>query len=76
MSWESSYVSERPQRVPLPTYPFSRERHWIKPPQEQRSLQTVPTKEIPWSDLNAVLDYLENGEIGVDQALTVIAIEE
>ena len=76
VSWESSYVSERPQRVPLPTYPFSRERHWIKPPQEQRSLQTVPTKEIPWSDLNAVLDYLENGEIGVDQALTVIAIEE
>jgi hypothetical protein len=76
VSWESFYLSQRPQHVPLPTYPFSRERHWIKPPPEQPSLQTVPAKEIPWSELNAVLDYLENGEIGVDQALSLIGIEE
>jgi len=76
VSWEDFYVSERPRRVPLPSYPFAREQHWIKAPQEERSVQAVLADEIPWGDLDAVLDHLENGEIGVGQALSVIGIEE
>ncbi|TMC18532.1 MAG: hypothetical protein E6J34_16950, partial [Chloroflexi bacterium] len=29
IDWKSLYQSERPSKVPLPTYPFSKERYWI-----------------------------------------------
>lgn len=32
VSWESFYREEQRRRVPLPTYPFERKRHWIDPP--------------------------------------------
>jgi acyl transferase domain-containing protein len=30
--WEAFYSQEKRHRVPLPTYPFERKRHWIEPP--------------------------------------------
>ncbi len=29
--WESLYGDEQPARIPLPTYPFERQRYWIEP---------------------------------------------
>jgi len=31
VDWKSFYEGERRQRVPLPTYPFERQRYWIEP---------------------------------------------
>jgi acyl transferase domain-containing protein len=31
IDWRAFYANERRQRVPLPTYPFERERYWIEP---------------------------------------------
>ena len=76
VSWEDIYVSVHPRRVPVPTYPFARERHWVTSPQPNRSMQTGEPLKIPWEDLDAVLADLESGEIGVDQALAAIGIEE
>ena len=32
VDWPGFYGEERRQRVPLPTYPFERQRHWVDPP--------------------------------------------
>ena len=31
IDWEALHQGERRQRVPLPTYPFERQRHWVEP---------------------------------------------
>jgi acyl transferase domain-containing protein/acyl carrier protein len=33
IEWSRFYAHERRQRIPLPTYPFERQRYWIDPPQ-------------------------------------------
>ncbi len=35
IDWSGLYVHERRYRLPLPTYPFERQRYWIDPPQKQ-----------------------------------------
>ncbi|HKH43412.1 MAG TPA: condensation domain-containing protein, partial [Thermoanaerobaculia bacterium] len=32
VDWQAFHQGERRRRVPLPTYPFERRRHWIEPP--------------------------------------------
>jgi acyl transferase domain-containing protein/acyl carrier protein len=34
LEWPAFYASERRRRVPLPTYPFERQRYWIAPGQD------------------------------------------
>jgi acyl transferase domain-containing protein/acyl carrier protein len=31
VNWRAFYANERRQRVPLPTYPFERQRYWVEP---------------------------------------------
>lgn len=33
VDWESVHAREHRRRIPLPTYPFERQRHWVEPPQ-------------------------------------------
>jgi acyl transferase domain-containing protein len=42
IDWGGFYAGERRQRVPLPTYPFERKRHWIEPAREEER-PSVPT---------------------------------
>ncbi|HET7695322.1 MAG TPA: SDR family oxidoreductase [Vicinamibacterales bacterium] len=35
IDWTAFYAGERRRRVPLPTYPFERQRHWIEPDEEE-----------------------------------------
>ncbi|NJN67595.1 MAG: acyltransferase domain-containing protein, partial [Chloroflexaceae bacterium] len=37
VDWERQWQNQRRQRVPLPTYPFERQRYWIEPPAGSRS---------------------------------------
>ncbi len=48
--WSAFYSGQRRQRVPLPTYPFERQRFWIDPPKEGDSYRpraNVPLRKNP-----------------------------
>lgn len=45
VNWQGLYVGERRQRVPLPTYPFERQRYWLDPPGHQRHAATRQPEE-------------------------------
>ena len=46
VDWSGFYAHEQRDRLPLPTYPFERQRYWIEPPkqtiEEYRPLPTAP----------------------------------
>ncbi len=42
VDWSGFYGNERRQRLPLPTYPFERQRYWIDPPGHHQVTQTEP----------------------------------
>ncbi|MBF0119026.1 MAG: SDR family NAD(P)-dependent oxidoreductase [Desulfobacterales bacterium] len=42
IDWELLYQDKKPRRIPIPTYPFAKERHWIK-----ESLKKEPKIENP-----------------------------
>ncbi|SEO30833.1 beta-ketoacyl reductase, partial [Bradyrhizobium sp. OK095] len=41
--WEGLYGETRPRRIPLPTYPFAKERYWIETAQVQAQVQAPAT---------------------------------
>ncbi|MEG3898425.1 MULTISPECIES: type I polyketide synthase [unclassified Microcoleus] len=41
VDWSGFYASEKRDRIPLPTYPFDRQRYWIDPPAESASNRQV-----------------------------------
>ncbi|MBP5971595.1 acyltransferase domain-containing protein [Brasilonema sp. CT11] len=53
VDWFGFYTHQEYYRLPLPTYPFERERYWIDPPQKTAwgQLQTVPTTSQLWTSL-------------------------
>ncbi|HEY9860765.1 MAG TPA: type I polyketide synthase, partial [Candidatus Obscuribacterales bacterium] len=38
INWSGFYADEQRRRLPLPTYPFERQRYWIDPPSKQANL--------------------------------------
>lgn len=48
IDWSAFYAHELNYRVPLPTYPFERQRHWIDAPQRknQNGIKPAPTIDI------------------------------
>lgn len=52
VDWPGVHRGSRPRRVPLPTYPFERQRYWIEPAGRQRSLAEGPRPgEALWTAL-------------------------
>lgn len=53
VDWFGFYSQEEYYRLPLPTYPFERQRYWIDPPQAAAwgQLQTLPTTSQLWTSL-------------------------
>ncbi|GAX45460.1 beta-ketoacyl synthase [Tolypothrix sp. NIES-4075] len=53
VDWLEFYSQEEYYRLPLPTYPFERQRYWIDPPQKNiwGELQTLPTTAQLWKSL-------------------------
>lgn len=52
VDWLGFYAHEKRDRIPLPTYPFERQRYWIDPPQQTNGhLKQKPTTPLPWSSL-------------------------
>lgn len=44
IDWTNVYKRERRQRIPLPTYPFERQRYWIAPSLKQLSRSEAPPR--------------------------------
>lgn len=40
-NWNGFYTHERCQRIPLPAYPFERQRYWIGPPENHERLDDI-----------------------------------
>ncbi|MBO1582982.1 SDR family NAD(P)-dependent oxidoreductase [Bacillus sp. XF8] len=38
VDWEKLYASKRPKRISLPTYPFAKERYWVKGAEEAQAV--------------------------------------
>lgn len=47
VDWSGFYADEKRDRIPLPTYPFERQRYWIDPPQESASNPQVTLERKP-----------------------------
>ncbi|MEM7758017.1 MAG: SDR family NAD(P)-dependent oxidoreductase, partial [Cyanobacteria bacterium P01_A01_bin.40] len=42
VDWSGFYADEQRHRIPLPTYPFERQRYWIEPPQQGKNKHLTP----------------------------------
>lgn len=42
VDWPGYYRNERRRRIPLPTYPFQRQRYWIEPRKPEQAVNTRP----------------------------------
>ena len=53
VDWFGFYSQDEYYRLPLPTYPFERQRYWIDPPQKAAwgQLQTLPSTSQLWTSL-------------------------
>ncbi|MBE7384660.1 MAG: SDR family NAD(P)-dependent oxidoreductase [Leptolyngbya sp. SIO1E4] len=52
VDWSGFYAHEQRHRLPLPTYPFERERYWIDPPKlETGEYPSLPTASDLWKSL-------------------------
>ncbi|BBC27207.1 type I polyketide synthase [Pseudanabaena sp. ABRG5-3] len=58
IDWEAFYEDERRYRVPLPTYPFERQRFWIEPPKaSSQDVLSQPVKPLTKKSL-AISDWI------------------
>lgn len=52
VDWSGFYAHEERHRLPLPNYPFERERYWIDPPKSTtEGYQSLPTASDLWKSL-------------------------
>ncbi|MFB6602091.1 type I polyketide synthase [Streptomyces noursei] len=47
VDWQARYPAELARRVPLPTYPFERTRHWVEPPAAPAPSAGAPAPAAP-----------------------------
>jgi phthiocerol/phenolphthiocerol synthesis type-I polyketide synthase E len=66
LDWSMIYTDEARHRVPLPTYPFKRERYWIDPPKSKpKSAEVVGPSPEPNSSQSPATNFLpERGPAG------------
>ena len=51
VDWSGFYTHEQRHRLPLPTYPFERQRYWIDPPEQATGEYHLPTASDLWKSL-------------------------
>lgn len=64
IDWKLLYSGQQPHRTPLPTYPFSRDRHWFKQPivHEKKIEQKAGTQRVETIDHPFINEYVLNHE--------------
>jgi acyl transferase domain-containing protein len=69
VNWSRFYEREERRRVPLPTYPFERQRFWIDPPSEESATSVVirtiqsPRRRRPFDDWFAVPSWVSTSTL-------------
>jgi acyl transferase domain-containing protein/enoyl-CoA hydratase/carnithine racemase/acyl carrier protein len=67
--WNSLYGDAKPQRIPLPTYPFARERHWVgEGALDLRTEQRIPIRATSRS-IEDIIDQLGDDAIDTTEAV-------
>ena len=59
IDWSSFYTHEQRFRIPLPTYPFERQRYWIEPPLKGGNVSDIQTKLEKIGSCRLVSAFLE-----------------
>src|SRR5581483_146510 len=59
LDWQGFYSHEERRRVPLPTYPFERQRYWVDPVPLTQSSKSQQTQTGPNDDLARIADVGE-----------------
>ncbi|MBW4592775.1 MAG: SDR family oxidoreductase [Brasilonema angustatum HA4187-MV1] len=86
IDWSGFYANERRYRIPLPTYPFERQRYWIEP---QPSTVSVTTYQEPlhkernladwfyipvWKE-SQPLEFVENAELTKQKSCWLVFVD-
>ncbi|MDZ8136604.1 MAG: beta-ketoacyl synthase N-terminal-like domain-containing protein [Nostoc sp. DedQUE04] len=87
IDWSSFYATERRHRIPLPTYPFERQRYWVEP-QSSNALVTAPQKAlhkkpniaewfyIPVWKQSRLLESVENTELSKQKLCWLVFVDK
>ncbi len=87
IDWFGFYASERRHRIPLPTYPFERQRYWVEP-QSSNALVTTPQKAlhkkpniaewfyIPVWKQSRLLESVENTELSKQKLCWLVFVDK
>ncbi|HEY4034594.1 MAG TPA: aminotransferase class III-fold pyridoxal phosphate-dependent enzyme, partial [Ktedonobacteraceae bacterium] len=59
INWPAFYTHEHRQRIPLPTYPFERKRHWIEP-LTTKSQVVLQTEDMQGDSLSSISEIAQD----------------
>ncbi|MEH2082703.1 MAG: beta-ketoacyl synthase N-terminal-like domain-containing protein [Nostoc sp.] len=87
VDWSGFYVNEQRHRIPLPTYPFERQRYWISPqaqPRDVRATEVSLSKKpdiadwfyLPFWKQSAPPELLGTGDLGEQNSCTLVFTDE
>ncbi|MGI2902870.1 SDR family NAD(P)-dependent oxidoreductase [Tolypothrix sp. VBCCA 56010] len=87
VDWSGFYANEQRHRIPLPTYPFERQRYWISPqaqPRDVRATQVSLSKKLdiadwfylPFWKQSVPLALLGKGDLAEQKSCTLVFIDE
>ncbi|BDA68763.1 beta-ketoacyl synthase [Calothrix sp. PCC 7716] len=87
IDWSGFYTHERRHRLPLPTYPFERQRYWIEPNKQAQNERQNPVSlskkpdiadwfYIPYWKPSLPPVQIEHQELASDQSCTLVFIDE
>ena len=57
VAWPAFHQEESRRRVPLPTYPFERQKYWVEPAANSASRQSVSTATVPANTRNIAAQF-------------------
>jgi amino acid adenylation domain-containing protein/natural product biosynthesis luciferase-like monooxygenase protein len=85
VDWAQLHAGSEPRKVPLPSYPFERQRYWIEPPHRKLLAETttaaaaalpiatgptIPRKELILADVKSVFTELSGENLAAADATT------
>ncbi|MEH2138367.1 alpha/beta fold hydrolase [Nostoc sp.] len=84
IDWSSFYANEQPYRIPLPTYPFERQRYWISPQLRDVSAEVSLSKKpdiadwfyLPFWKQSAPPGLLGNEDLAEQKLCTLVFTDE
>ncbi len=76
VDWKAYHADERRRRLPLPTYPFDRQRLWIEPPNKQKLVEEKRHWFYAPRRKDTIAPELRPGELADSQSVWLIFMDE